>query len=1017
MHIPSSLRHLTASTLLGGILAAMTAVTSAQEPSPTAPPRLTEVVVTGSRIPQPNTEAISPIQTVGQQEFKLQGTVDVETLLDNLPVVSPSDTQFSNGNAQTGVATVDLRGFGASRTLVLVDGRRMPPGDAQEPVADLNLIPSALIERVDVLTGGAASIYGSDAIAGVVNFIMKHDFQGVQIDAQYGFAQHDNDNAAADGILTDAGLTPPHGNTIQGRNEHVTITFGSNLADGRGNVEGYLSYINLRPVLQSAYDTEACVVASTFNDAGANGHFCLGSSNSAYGNFQGNFYGSEDAAGNWLSSNVLNPVVQTLSNNPHPTNFVDYYNNLPPGASTRAFNFAPQQYLQRQDTRYQGGFFAQYTVNSHANAYSDLMFEEDSATAQLAPGGLFVDNGPINQINCDDPLMTAAQQQAICGPNAGNANALSDFLSIGYRLQNEPRDYLFVHHAFKMDVGVKGNIDDAWSYDVYEQFGRADSSARTIGAASLSKIANALDAIPDGSGGAVCADAAARAAGCVPLNIFQPLSAGITPDQFAYIEEDGTISGYTTESVSAINLVGALDKYGLKSRWAGEGVGLAVGAEYRRDYLSDSPDAAITSGDLGIDGVPSVSGATDVKEAYGEVSVPIVADRFLAKDLSVDGSYRWSDYDLSGSSGTYKFGVNWAVMRDFRLRGAYARTERAPSVVELFIPQSIGGAPFQDPCAGSSPAYSAETCYRSSNLAAAGVSEAQFASNIYGHIVDCPAGACNNKTGGNPELQPEVAHTTTIGFVLTPSVLPDFHASVDYWDIKLLNAIGTISAGSILQGCYSADIEALCNDISRNPLNGSLTGASGYVLSVNQNLTSIHKRGVDLQADYRVNLPGWGSLLTNFAGTRLMRDEFAIPAEGSYDCGGLFGPTCGIPAPRWRHTVRSTWLTPWAVDLSLQWRYLAHVDADINSTNPILGSGCCTLIDAKIPSYSYFDFTAAWHVLENVTLRAGVNNILDKDPPVLDTIFLGLAYSPTNSWPALYDPLGRTVFVSFTAKL
>lgn len=1016
MHIPSSLQRLTVSTLLGGTLAALSVAAWAQDAGPSAPPPLTEVVVTGSRIPQPNTEAISPIQTVGQQEFRLQGTVDVETLLDNLPAVSPAETQFSNGNAQTGIATVDLRGFGASRTLVLVDGRRMPPGDAQEPVADLNLIPSALVERVDVLTGGAASIYGSDAIAGVVNFIMRHDFQGVQVDAQYGFAEHDNDNAAADSVLTDAGLTPPRGHTIQGRNEHATVIFGSNLADGKGNVEGYLSYIDLSPVLQSAYDTEACVIASTFNDAGANGHFCLGSSNSAYGNFQGNFYGSEDAAGNWLSSNVLNPVVQTLSNNPQPANFVDYYNSTPPGASSRAFNFAPQQYLQRQDTRYQGGFFARYDINRHAKAYANLMFESDSATAQLAPGGLFVDNGPINQINCANPLMTAGQQQAICGPNAGNPDALSDFFSIGYRLQNEPRDYLFVHHAFKMDVGVRGDIDEAWSYDVHEQFGRADSSARTKGAASLSKVANALDAIPNGAGGAMCADAVARAAGCVPLNIFEPLSAGITPEQFAYIEEDGTISGYTTEEIVAGNLVGALGGYGIKSPWTEGGVGVAVGAEYRRDFLSDSPDAAISSGDLGIDGIPSVSGAIDVKEAYGEVSIPLVADRFLLKDLSVDGSYRWSDYNLSGSSGTYKFGVNWAVTGDFRLRAAYARTERAPSVVELFIPQSIGGAPFEDPCAGASPAYSADTCYRSSNLAAAGVSEGQFASNIYGHIVDCPAGACNNKTGGNPALQPEVAHTTTVGLVLTPRFIPDLHASVDYWDIKLFNAIGTISPGSVLQGCYSSDIAALCDDISRNPLNGSLTGATGYILSVNQNLTSIHKRGIDFQADYRFVLPGWGSILTNLAGTRLARDEFAIPAEGSYDCAGLFGPTCGIPAPRWRHTVRSTWSTPWRVDLSLQWRYLAHVSADINSTNPILGSGCCTLVDAKIPSYSYFDFTAAWHVLGNVTLRAGVNNILDKDPPVLDTIFLGLAYSPTNSWPALYDPLGRTVFVSLSAR-
>jgi iron complex outermembrane recepter protein len=1018
MQIPSVLKQLTTATILGLALAAIADTTLAQETSASTsePDALSEVVVTGSRIPQPNTGAISPIQTVSQEEFQIRGTVDVETLLNTLPSVSPGETQFSNGNAQTGIATVDLRGFGPNRTLVLIDGRRMPPGDAQEPVADLNLIPSTLIQRVDVLTGGAASVYGSDAIAGVVNFVMKHDFQGVQIDAQYGFAQHDNNNAAADAILSDAGLTAPRGNTIQGRNTHVTLTFGSKLADDRGSVEGYLSYVDLKPVLQRAYDTEDCVVASTFNNVGANGHFCLGSSNSAYGNFQGNFYGAENAAGNWVPSNTLNPVLQTLSNNPQATNFIDYQ-NMPPGAASRAYNFAPQQYLERPDTRYQGGFFAEFAINSHVKAYSDLMFEQDSATAQLAPGGLFVDNGPINQINCANPLMTAGQQQALCGPNAGNASALSDLFSIGYRLQNQPRDYLFVHHAFKMDAGIRGNIDDTWSYDVYAQYGRADSSARTTGAASLSKIANALDAIPDGSGGAMCANAAARAAGCVPLNIFQPLSAGITPQQFSYIEEDGTISGYTTEEVFSANIVGKLGAYGIKSPWTENGLGLAIGSEYRGDHLNDAPDAAITSGDLGVGGVPSVEGSTNVKEMYGELSVPVVADRLFMKNITVDASYRWSDYNLSGSSSTYKFGVNWAVTNDFRVRGAYARTERAPSIVELFIPQSIGGAPFQDPCAGANPTYTAEACYRSSNLAAAGVSEAQFANNIYGRIADCPAGACNSKTGGNPNLQPEVAHTTTAGFVLTPSFVPGLLASVDYWDINVLNAVGTLAAGSILQGCYASNIAALCDDVSRNPLNGSLTGASGYVLSANQNLTSIHKRGVDFQADYRLPLGNWGSFDTTFAGTRLLLDQIAVPAQGAYDCGGLFGPTCGQPAPTWRHTVRSTWSTPWALDLSLQWRYLAHVNADINSANPILGGGCCTSIDAKIPSYSYFDLAAAWHIRDNVTLRAGINNILDKDPPVLDTIFLGLAYSPTNSWPALYDPLGRTIFISFTAAL
>ena len=1018
-------RRLLTSTIISGAMAAMAVPAFAQDAGSNGaqPTAVQEVVVTGSRIPRPNTTAVSPIQTVGQKEFKLEGTVNAETLLNNLPSVSPSSTQSQNGGGiGEGLATVDLRGFGPSRTLVLVDGSRIPPGDAQEPVADLNLIPTSLIDTVDVLTGGAASIYGSDAIAGVVNFKMKHNFQGLQIDAQYLFAQHDNDNAAADAILKAAGHTPPSGDTIQGRTEKVTITFGLNSEDGRSNFEGYLGYINQDPVLQGAYDTEACTVISTFSAAGATGHACSGSSNSAYGNIQGKFFGAPNGA-NWQSSNTLDPISQSLSDNPNGTNFVTYA-SPPPGAVSRAWNYAPLQYLQRQDTRYQGGYFGNYAIDDHITAYSDFMFQQDESTGQLAPSGLFT-NGPSQQFNCGDPLMTAGQQQAVCGPNAGNPNVLSAPYQVGYRLAGENRDLMHEHTALKMDLGFKGNLDDAWSYDVYVQYGRADSSTKTVGDVSLARIANALDAIPDGHGGAMCASAAARTAGCVPLNIFQPLSAGITSDQFNYLEEDSSIAGYTTEQIASANLVGKLGKYGLQSPWASEGVGIALGAEYRRDYLNDSPDAATVSGDLAgssVGGTPKVSGSTNVKDLYAELSAPIVSDRFLMQDVSVDLSYRHSDYNLAGGSDTWKAGGDWAVTHDIRFRGAYSRTERAPNIVELFIPQTIQNGEITDPCAGPTPLYSAAVCYRTANLAAAGVSESTFASNIYGQIAPCPAGECNEKVGGNTALKPEVAYTTTLGFVATPRWVPGLYASIDYWDINLQNAIGSLPVTGILTGCYQDNIASLCDDIHRDPNNGTINGTQGYVFSASQNLTSIHKRGWDIQATYMWHLadsgflPDWGTLNTDLVGTYLAHDVITVPTEGSYECAGLFGATCGQPTPRWRHKVRWTWDTPWNFDLSLQWRYLAQVKVDGNSSNPIMNFGTPDIIDAKIPAYSYIDLAATWRIRPNLILSGGVNNVFDKDPPVLDTLAFPIAEAPTNSWPQVYDALGRTVFINLTAK-
>ena len=375
---------------------------------------------------------------------------------------------------------------------------------------------------------------------------------------------------------------------------------------------------------------------------------------------------------------------------------------------------------------------------------------------------------------------TATSQPGVTVGGAGTSN-LSQPYEIGYRLASEPRDYLLTHDSFKMDEGFKGAIDDTWSYDVYAQYGQSTASDTTVGDVSKTRIANALDAIPNGSGGAECASATARAAGCVPMNIFQPLSAGITPQQFNYIEENATISGYTTEQVVSANLVGKLGNYGIKSPWASEGVGVALGAEYRRDYINLSPDAATTSGDLSgasVSGVQKTVGAVNVKEVYGELSIPVVQDHFLMKDVSMDASYRWSDYNLAGTSGTYKFGADWAVDPDIRFRGGFARTERAPNVLELFTPATIGNSSFSDPCAGAinpktgtvASGYTAAQCYATAkNLAALGVTQAQFASNYYGNITPCPAGQCNAKAGGNTALKPEIADTTTIGFVATPN--------------------------------------------------------------------------------------------------------------------------------------------------------------------------------------------------------------------------------------------------------
>jgi iron complex outermembrane receptor protein len=1048
---------LLASTMIGGAVAAMAAPAFAQDAAQTT---VKEVVVTGSRIPRPNATAVSPVETVGQQEFKLEGTVDAETLLNNLPSVSPGATQFSN-NGATGIATVDLRGFGPARTLVLIDGRRMPPGDPAQPVADLNLIPSALVDSVELLTGGASSVYGSDAVAGVVNFKMKHNFEGVQMDAQYNVAEHDNGDALAESIAKAAGHNGvPTGATWQGRTEHVTITFGTNTADGKGNLEGYLGYVSQEPVRQSAYDFAYCAISGSFGystkyiDAGGvktnygeTGHRCGGSSNSAYGKFQGKFWGSLQN-GVFVPGSTQSGSV-TLSNNPGAASNFVAYSSPPPGAVNRTWNYAPYQYFQRQDERYQGGYFAHYDINSHITAYSDFLFEDDRSTGQLAPSGQFSNNGAINQITCDNPLASASQLAALCGPapyqlnshgqvvavgdptatspiygGAGSTNLSQPFV-MAYRLQNDPRDYIHTHDSFKMDEGLKGDIDDVWSYDVYMQYGKSIADSTTVGDVSKSKINNALQVGPNGQclvGGA-----------CVPFNVFTPLSQNVSTAAFNYIEENASLSGYTTQQVVSGNLVGKLGKYGVQSPWAHDGVGIAIGAEYRRDYINSSPDAATNSGDLAgasAGGTPSIAGSTNVKDIFAETIIPVVQDHYLMKDVSLDLAYRRSDYNFAGTSDTYEFAGGWTFTPDIRFRGAFNRTERAPNVLELFTPATLGNSSFSDPCAGPTPKYTAAQCYNTAK--SLGVTEAQFASIYYGNISACPAGQCNGLTGGNQKLRPEVGDTTTLGLYFQPRFIRGFSASIDYWDIAVLGAIGTVPFETTIQGCIANAASPLCNEIFRDTSTGAFIGSDGYVAGNDENIGGIHKKGIDIQWDYRFRLrdtgflPDWGGVSMEFVGTYLEFDKSTVPTAPDathpnglieYQCAGLYGVTCGQPDPRWRHQYRITWATPWKVDMSLRWRYIQQVKADVNSSNPDLNGGNPpSFIDGQIPAYSYIDATVQWRVLDSLTLRAGVNNIFDKEPPALDTNAYPLAPGSGNTFANIYDPLGRTIFVNLTAK-
>ena len=438
-----------------------------------------ELVVTGSRIPQPNLTSVSPLTTVTSAEVKLTGTSNVESLLNDLPSSFAAQTsQVSNGS--DGTAQADLRNLGSNRTLVLIDGKRLPPGDPRSQVPDLNDVPAALVDRVDVVTGGASAVYGSDAVAGVINFIMKKNFEGVQIDYQYSFDNHQNDNKDAQQALTAFGLPIPKDSSGGGIHD-ISIILGANSPDDKGNITAYATYQHTEAILQATRDFTDCGLTTTTGPNGVanNHHVCQGSSNSAYGRFD------RHTGGPTVN---LSPTGTTLATQ-----------GFQPYSGALSYNFNPLNFIQREDDRYTAGFFAHYDINKAVEVYSDFMFTDDQTNAQIAPSGLFRGTGPNltsgYTVNCNNPLLSATQAAALC-PGAvitpGAAGGSLDTLqSIGYRFATVPRNDNITHTDYKVDVGLRGDLGDGWSYDGYLQLGVARLLDHISGYASTSKVGDA----------------------------------------------------------------------------------------------------------------------------------------------------------------------------------------------------------------------------------------------------------------------------------------------------------------------------------------------------------------------------------------------------------------------------------------------------------------------------------------------------------------------------------------------
>lgn len=1002
MKIQNIRRRLITTTLLGGLATSMVIPMAIAQDVSEEEARQETVIVTGSLIPQAeNLVGTSPVSTIDSQEFDIRGVIRAEDLINTLPqAFGAQGSALANG--ATGTASVNLRGLGASRTLVLVNGRRLPYGSTNIAAPDINTIPTALVKQVDILTGGASATYGSDAISGVVNFVMDTEFEGAQFEANYSFFQHNNDGDLRPLLEEFSALNPtqyevPTGSVVDGESIDLSAVVGGEFENGKGHITAYAGFQSVNEVLQGDRDYSQCAL-STRNDGTE--FTCAGSSTNQYTNLLS--LGGTLPEGSWAR---VDPETGEFA----ARDFV-----------SDTFNYNPFNHYQRPNDRYNLGAFVNYDVNEYASIYSELSFVQNDTNSQIAPSGVFGYGvaGGNGGLNCDNPYLSD-QQRTYIGCTAddiasGNVVGEGDFIALRRNVEGGERNNDISHQTFRGVVGVEGDFGSTpLSYDVYASFARTSRNAVYNNDLSIRKLSAALYAVEDDDGNVVCNinvddDPTNDDAACAPYDIWS----GNAPDANAisYIVSPLNDSGFLTQTVVSGKVFGSLGDFGISSPMASDDPAFAVGAEYRRDYLERNPDANFQSGDGAGQGGPTtpIQGSQDVYDVFFELDVPLIQEQNWIYDFGVDAAFRKSQYE-DFDTDSYKVGIDYAPTEDIRLRGSLQRAVRAANIFELFAAQSIGLFDLDagDPCASTSerdPIYTAAQCANTG-----------LSADAYGSLgLYNPAGQYNTLGGGNPDLEPEESDTYTLGVVFTPSFLDGFSFTVDYFDIEVDGYINTVPEETTLTQCAESGDEFFCSLINRG-LGGTLwANSTGYIVATDVNTGSLSTAGFDIQANYQFDWDGIGLISTDFVATVLDSLEFQALPDASItppeDCAGFYGGACQTnfgtgSNPEYRHKANVSWQSVNGdYGLTGTWRFIDEV--------ALKGNTDTTLVDGTLDSQNYFDLAGSWRAKDGLTLRAGVNNVLDQDPPV--TSNAGTAPGNGNTYPQVYDSLGRYVFLNAT---
>ncbi|MEI9885845.1 MAG: TonB-dependent receptor [Rhizomicrobium sp.] len=994
------------------------------------------VVVTGSRMAVTSAlDAATPVSIVDAKDIHLSGTVNLETLLSTSPQFVPSNDGGQTGNTvqangDSGSALLNLRGLGEVRNLVLVNGRRFAI-QGTKMTTDINTIPAALVERTEIVTGGSSAVYGSDAISGVVNFIMKQDFQGVQGGAQYTFDQYTS--------------SPIY---------NFNVTIGGNFDDDRGNIAVDMNYLNRAGFTQpehghwtSVQYTDACVTPASFSSTVPGVRFpgnpASGTACVTAGGVNGFVVGGSTDVPNGYINQIpafasANPTLQGLytaaglagmttdgiffegtSANPN----ADRNRNT----TTDLYNLIATNYMQIPEERWMLNTFAHYDFAPSVHAYAEFHFSSNTVSAQLTPSNangfmLFNTHNPsftpalqsvFDYMDSQEPVGSSCftvgpSTNSVCtSPNDGlvKLGFGKRFVENGKRRQDANRVTWRFAGGFR---GELGSVDPDFlkdiSYDVYYTFARTQETDRQSGSLSRSGLQrNVLTAV---NGATPLCDLFGE--GSLSTDCINAVTVNSTVLTIA--EMQGAQASVTGTAVDAP---------------AGP-VQFVLGGEWRYTKAEYSPDLSTRTGDVaGLNSSLPTKGSLTAQEAFGELRVPVLADLPLIQKLTVNSAFRYSDYNLTSAHNiwTWSVGADWKVIPDLSFRSQFQRSIRAPNVGELFGGLASSPTNITDPCGVNQPVL-ARTAAVQAICLAQGVSSANLWTTA---VQPSVGGLINVLTGGNPTLAPETSDTITFGAVITPEAIPGLSATVDFYSISLKGQIGGLGggAGGILTNCFGqADPNNIyCQQIHR--VGGTLLqGTGGNITASNANISGLKTQGIDFNAGYSFELPwsvladtstvdissGWNYLLE-----MVSQPDSTAPGVKS-DCTGTYGNTfCFFqPLPQIKGTTRFTW-NDGPVSVSLRWRFIDSVTVDKYliplrrgvTPAPLLSSFTAPIL----PSMHYFDLSASWDISDNFEVYGGINNLFSEDPPIVAS-----AASYANSFPQTYDSFGRVTFIGIKAK-